>query len=84
MAHAFPKYLKDGKIADAPQPVLTLTEHYGSVYQDYCLSIRNKMGSVPALYVTLETTVPGYFSENAFHLLPGEEKKLTFVPKDKD
>ena len=77
--HALPKYLKDGKIGDAPKPVLELTEHFGSISDEYCLSVKNKMGSTPALYVTLETTTPGYFSENAFHLLPGEQKKVVFV-----
>jgi hypothetical protein len=82
--HAIPTYLKDGKIGDAPKPMLELTEHFGSVSNDYCLSIKNKMGSTPALYVTLESTTPGYFSENAFHLLPGEQKKLVFVAVDGD
>ena len=42
------------------------------------------MGSTPALYVTLESSQPGYFSENAFHLLPGEQKKVVFVGVDGD
>jgi hypothetical protein len=40
------------------------------------------VGGAPALYVTLEADIPGYFSANAFHLLPGEEKTVTFTKKE--
>ena len=33
-----------------------------------------------ALYVSLETSVPGHFSNNAFDLLAGESCVITFVP----
>lgn len=35
----------------------------------------------PALFVTVTTKVPGYFSDNAVTLLPGRETKLTFTPR---
>jgi len=34
-----------------------------------------------ALFVAIEADVPGRFSDNAFPLLPGVEKSLTFVPQ---
>jgi beta-mannosidase len=35
----------------------------------------------PALFVTLSTDLPGYFSDNAITLLPGRKRKLTFTPR---
>jgi hypothetical protein len=82
--HSFPVYLKDGKISGNIQPTLEVTENTSLQSSDFSLSIHNLPGSVPALYVTLEATIPGYFSENAFHLVPGEQKSLKFVPVNKD
>jgi beta-mannosidase len=36
----------------------------------------------PALFVTVTTDVPGYFSDNALTLLPGRPVELTFTPRD--
>jgi beta-mannosidase len=35
-----------------------------------------------ALFITLENDVPGQFSDNAFDLMPGEKRILTFTPDD--
>jgi beta-mannosidase len=35
----------------------------------------------PAMFVTVTTEVPGYFSDNAVTLLPGRETRLTFTPR---
>lgn len=35
----------------------------------------------PALFVTVTSDLPGYFSDNALTLLPGRETKLTFTPR---
>ena len=35
-----------------------------------------------ALFVAIEADVPGRWSANAFHLLPGEARSLTFTPAD--
>ena len=35
----------------------------------------------PALFVTATVDVPGYFSDNAFTLLPGRHTELTFQPR---
>ncbi len=37
----------------------------------------------PAYYVSLEADVPGHFSDNAFDLLPGESKTISFKPDNK-
>ncbi len=37
----------------------------------------------PAFFVTLETTVPGVFEDNAFLLVPGESRRVSFTPKAK-
>jgi len=36
---------------------------------------------LPALFVTVTTGVPGYFSDNAVTLLPGRETRLAFTPR---
>jgi beta-mannosidase len=36
----------------------------------------------PALFVTATVDVPGYFSDNALTLLPGQEKRLSFTPRN--
>jgi hypothetical protein len=33
-----------------------------------------------ALYVVLSTAVPGHFSDNAFHVRPGDRKVVVFEP----
>ena len=38
----------------------------------------------PAYYVSVEASVPGHFSDNAFDLLPGDTKKLFFTPTQLD
>lgn len=35
----------------------------------------------PALFVTATVDAPGYFSDNAFTLLPARERRLTFTPR---
>jgi beta-mannosidase len=35
----------------------------------------------PALFVTVTTDIPGYFSDNAITLLPGREVRLGFTPR---
>jgi beta-mannosidase len=35
----------------------------------------------PAVFVTVTTDVPGYFSDNAVTLLPGRETRLSFTPR---
>jgi beta-mannosidase len=35
----------------------------------------------PALFVTVTTDIPGYFSDNAVTLLPGRETRLSFTPR---
>ncbi|MCF7942527.1 MAG: glycoside hydrolase family 2 protein [Spirochaetia bacterium] len=35
---------------------------------------------VPAFYVWLECDAPGHFSDNGFHLLPGETRRVSFSP----
>ena len=38
--------------------------------------------SVSSIFTSLETdSIPGFFSENAFVLLPGEEKNIIFTSK---
>jgi beta-mannosidase len=39
------------------------------------------VADAPALFVTATVDVPGYFSDNALTLLPGEETHLTFTPR---
>lgn len=49
-----------------------------------CLKVTNPSidSSVPTFYVTLETnSIPGFFTENAFHLMPGQSKIITHVAK---
>ncbi len=36
----------------------------------------------PAFFVTATADVAGYFSDNAVTLLPGEERRLTFTPRN--
>jgi beta-mannosidase len=35
----------------------------------------------PALFVTATVDAQGYFSDNAFTLLPGRDRRLTFTPR---
>ncbi|MCY1377199.1 Ig-fold domain protein [compost metagenome] len=35
----------------------------------------------PAFFATAAVGVPGYFSDNAITLLPGEKVNLTFIPR---
>jgi beta-mannosidase len=35
----------------------------------------------PALFVTANVDIPGYFSDNSITLLPGRESRLSFVPR---
>ena len=37
----------------------------------------------PAYYVSVEANMPGHFSDNAFDLLPGESKIISFTADDK-
>jgi beta-mannosidase len=37
----------------------------------------------PAFYVMLETSVHGWFSDNAFDVLPGESVTVRFTPDDR-
>jgi hypothetical protein len=49
-----------------------------------CLKVSNPLNesSVPTFYVTLETeSISGFFTENAFHLMPGQSKIITHVAK---
>jgi hypothetical protein len=49
-----------------------------------CLKVTNppNESSVPTFYVTLETeSIPGFFTDNAFHLMPGQSKIITHVAK---
>ena len=71
-----PVYLKDSLISQADQPNLKLLSS-GNTY-----TIFNPTGSTPALYVTLESDTPGYFSDNVFQMLPGEEVTVRFVKKE--
>jgi len=38
----------------------------------------------PAFFVAVEADCPGRFSDNAFTLLPGQDREIAFHPKDRD
>lgn len=85
-SHAFPSSLKYNN--HIKQTELTLGElacelnETGSPYHQDCFTVTN--GQYPAFFVTLEAAhedIEGYFTENAFHLLPGESKDVRFVFK---
>lgn len=46
------------------------------------LIVKNDENAAVSLFVTLELeSIPGYFSDNGFNLLPGESKEVVFKSK---
>ena len=70
----------------APRPYKT----YAFAAPDIKLSNRSTDGALiskvaserPAYFVALACDVPGHFSSQAFDLLPGEPREVTFRPED--
>ena len=56
---------------------------YEIIEKNECFEINMKT-DYPAFFVSFDTEgIKGKFSDNMFTLLPGESKKITFVPKEK-
>jgi len=75
--HAWPMYMQKQtiKAVDAPKISFEITE--GPI-----IKVSNAEGAGTALFLTLESgSIPGYFSDNVFFLLPGESESVTFIPK---
>lgn len=74
LGHFAPKPYKSYRLED-PKISMSVTEQDGT-------SIVRLASEKPALFVALEASVPGRFSDNGFLLLPDEPIEIAFTPKD--
>jgi beta-mannosidase len=59
-------------------PHATITSAWGTKDGKHVLTLSTDH---PALFVTANVDIPGYFSHNSITLLPGRKTRLTFVPR---
>jgi beta-mannosidase len=59
-------------------PASEVTAHWSEIDGKPAVTLKTDQ---PALFVTLSSDLPGYFSDNSITLLPGRDRTLTFTPR---
>jgi beta-mannosidase len=67
----------------APKPYKTYRLENSDIVLKQNRDVLELAAKKPAYYVSVETDVPGHFSDNAFDLLPGDTKTIHFIAEDK-
>jgi beta-mannosidase len=67
----------------APKPYKTYRFENSNIVLKQEGDVLELTAEKPAYYVSIESDVPGHFSDSAFDLLPGETKTIHFIAEDK-
>jgi hypothetical protein len=82
-SYTWPEYTKNSILSKDMQPNLTTTILPVSDTEVKIILMNEKDNSYPSIYTSLVSdSIPGFFSENVFFLLPSEAEVVTFTSKD--